>query len=62
MSSDHTTGEVKFHLFSNLQLEAFGLGDRLYDPERVLLRARRIDVKGFAKNGALGKGEKESKG
>jgi len=59
MSRDHSTGEVELHFLSNLELEAFALGDRLDDPKSIFLRARRIDVEGLAKKADMRKGEKE---
>ena len=62
MSGDDPTGEVKFHLFRNLQLEAFAMGGRLNDPECFLLRAGRKDVKRFSPKTQVSEHKKQSKG
>lgn len=59
MSGDDSARKVELHFLSNLELEAFALRGRLYDPKSIFLRARRIDVEGLAKKADVRKGEKE---
>ena len=59
MSGDDPAREVDLHFLRDLAIKAFSLGSGLDDPERVFLRARRVDMKGFAKKADMGKGEKE---
>jgi hypothetical protein len=49
VSGDDPARKVELHLLGNLKVEAFSFGSSFDDPKRIFLRARGIDVEGFAK-------------
>jgi hypothetical protein len=57
MSGNYTTGEVEFYLLGNLEFQTFALGRCFENPKSISLRARGVDMEGFAKNGTMEKDE-----